>query len=334
VAYVITQNCCKDASCVPVCPVDCIRPGNRSADFTGTEMLYIDPATCIDCGACMEECPVGAIYFEDDLPAQLKPFREINARYFEDHPLEPEAEITDWSRPPVKPGALRVAIVGAGPAACYAATELARVGGVEVDIFDRLPTPFGLIRAGVAPDHQRTKSVVDVFRPAFTRTGFEWHLNIEVGRELSHADLLAHHHAVIYAVGASLSRDLGIPGERLPGHHAAADFIGWYNGHPDHTGHEFDLSSERAVIIGNGNVALDVARILLASPEDLARTDIADHSLKLLAQSNIREVVILGRRTPADSAFSVGEFLALGYLPGIEVVVDSDDLVVCPVNNC
>ena len=143
---------------------------------------------------------------------------------------------------------------------------------------------------------------------------------------MTHEDLLAHHHAVIYAVGASKSRDLGIPGEDLPGNYAAADFVGWYNGHPDHADDVFDLSAGRAVIVGNGNVALDVARVLLMDPEELATTDIAQHALDALSGSAIREAVILARRGPRDAAFSVGEFLALGHLPSIDVIVDSDDL--------
>jgi ferredoxin/flavodoxin---NADP+ reductase len=325
VTYVITQNCCKDASCVPVCPVDCIRPVGGAGEFTGAEMLYIDPEACVDCGACLEACPVDAIYQEDFLPARLERFKEMNARYFQQHPLdtgdEPVAE------PPVlAAGSLRVAIVGAGPAACYAATELLRAEGVDVDLFERLPSPFGLVRAGVAPDHQDTKLVVDIFEEAFDNPRFGCHLNVEVGRDVTHDDLLAHHHAVIYAVGASKSRDLGIPNEQLPGNEAAADFVGWYNGHPDHAGDHFDLSAERAVIVGNGNVALDVARILLLPLERLAKTDIADHALSALAESNIKEVVILGRRGPRNAAFSVGEFQALGFLPGIDVIVDSDEL--------
>ncbi|MGB8389381.1 FAD-dependent oxidoreductase [Mycobacterium sp.] len=325
-AFVITQNCCKDASCVPVCPVDCIKPVGGPGQFTDTEMLYIDPATCIDCGACMEECPVDAIYYEDDLPVQLHRFRDINASYFERHPLHMDTPPAAHDHPAVEPGSLRVAIVGAGPAACYAATELSRTGGVEVDLFERLPTPFGLIRAGVAPDHQRTKSVVDVFDTAFNNPRFACHLNVEVGRDVSHAELLAHHHAVIYAVGASRSRDLGIPGEELAGNHAAADFVGWYNGHPDHAGDVFDLSAPRAVIVGNGNVALDIARILLMEPDELAETDIAQHALDVLSGSAIREVVILARRGARQAAFSAGEFLALGHLPGIDVIIDGADL--------
>lgn len=324
--FVITQNCCKDASCVPVCPVDCIRPVGGAGESTGTEMLYIDPATCIDCGACAEVCPVDAIYYEEELPANLERFLDINARYFEHAPLTMDVPARGGTHPAVGPGSLRVAIVGAGPSGCYAANALARVGGVEIALFERLPTPFGLVRAGVAPDHQRTKAVVEVFDPALTSRTLRCHLNVAIGRDITHEELLAHHHAVIYAVGASQSRELGIPGEHLAGSHAAADFVGWYNGHPDHAHHGFDLSAERAVLIGNGNVALDVARVLLTAPEDLRQTDIAEHALESLSGSMIREVQIIARRGPREAAFSVGEFLALGHLPGVDIVIDSDDL--------
>jgi ferredoxin--NADP+ reductase len=325
VAYVITQNCCKDASCVPVCPVDCIRPVGNDGEFTDTEMLYIDPEACIDCGACMDECPVDAIHYEDDLPESLARFREINMAYFERHPLEADTSAPAPKHPPVTPGRLRVAVVGAGPAGCYAASELIAVDGVDVDLFERLPTPYGLIRAGVAPDHQHTKSVVDVFERAFSSPRFGTHFNVEVGRDLTHDDVLSHHHAVIYAVGATHTRKLGIPGEGMPGSYAASDFVGWYNGHPDHAGHEFDLTGTRAVLIGNGNVALDVARILLATPGHLASTDIAHHALAALRDSQIDEVVVMGRRGLRHAAFSVGEFLALGNLDGVDVVIAGDD---------
>ncbi|MGU3499527.1 FAD-dependent oxidoreductase [Mycobacterium sp. C31M] len=316
-AYVITQNCCKDASCVPVCPVDCIRPVDASA----ADMLYIDPESCIDCGACFDECPVDAIHYEEDLPVGQERFREINAAYFERHPLEPDTAGRRPSRSATA-GDLTVAIVGAGPAACYAAAELMAIDGVRVNLFERLPTPFGLIRAGVAPDHQHTKSVVGIFDRVFTDPRFGCHLGVEIGRDLTHEDLLAHHHAVIYAVGAASSRALGIAGEELPGSHPAADFVGWYNGHPDHAGREFALDSERAVIVGNGNVALDAARMMLLDESALGRTDIAEHALEALRHSTIDEVVILGRRGVADAAFSVGEFLALGHLDGVDVIID------------
>ncbi|MGH8881743.1 MAG: 4Fe-4S binding protein, partial [Stackebrandtia sp.] len=169
-AYVITQRCCNDASCVPECPVDCIRPTPEQPEFATTEQLYIDPDTCIDCGACVDACPVEAIFSEDDLTASLARFGDINASYFQRHPLESNFDpLVTPSRPPKELGTLRVAIVGAGPAACYAADELLRRADVEVEMFDRLPTPWGLVRAGVAPDHPGTKSVSSMFESAFRR---------------------------------------------------------------------------------------------------------------------------------------------------------------------
>ncbi|WP_059014362.1 FAD-dependent oxidoreductase [Mycobacterium sp. M26] len=323
-AHVITQNCCKDASCVAVCPVDCIRPDPRDAGQT--PMLYIDPQACIDCGACMDECPVDAIYPENELPPSQLAFRDLNAEYFAQHPLVVNYPTPEPVHPPVAAGSFRVAIVGTGPAALYAAGELLRVDGVDVSLFDRLPTPYGLIRAGVAPDHQRTKAITDTFEVLFNDQHVRSYLNVEIGRDLTHDELIAHHHAVVYAVGASRSRDLGIPGEHLPGSHAAARFVAWYNGHPDRTGDRYDLKTERAVIVGNGNVALDVARILLMSREQLHHTDVPDHAVDVLSHSDIREVVLLGRRGASHAAFSAAELIALGHLPGVDVIVDAEDL--------
>ena len=323
-AYVITQNCCKDASCIPVCPVDCIRPAHATDGFDDAAMLYIDPDTCIDCGACFDECPVDAIYYDEDLPPHLERFKQINADHFGRHPLVPDYTPEPGPRPAVARGALRVAVVGAGPAACYAAKELIDIDGVEVELFERLPTPFGLIRAGVAPDHQRTKSVTGIFDSTFANNRFGCHLNVEVGKDITHEELMSAHHAVIYAVGAPDSRKLGLPGEDLQGSHPAADFVGWYNGHPDHAQHDFDLTGRRAAIIGNGNVALDVARVLLMGQRQREATDIATHALNALLASAIDEVVIMARRGLADAAFSAGEFLALGHLQGIDVVIEGD----------
>lgn len=319
--FVITQNCCADASCVPVCPVDCIRP---VPDGAPAQMLYIDPDACVDCGACMAECPVGAIHYEGDLPVELARFRDINADYFARLPLTVRQAVVKPEYRAVDRGALRVAIVGTGPAACYAAGELLRTPGVEVTVFDRLPTPFGLVRSGVAPDHQATKQIVSLFESVLASDRVTCHLNVEVGRDVTHEELAEHHDAVIYAVGASRSRDLGVPGDGLPGHHAAADFVAWYNGHPDHADREFDLTTPRVVIIGNGNVALDAARVLVAGADHLAQTDIADHALSALTTSAVTEVVLLGRRGAADGAFSVGELLALGELPGVDVTVEGE----------
>ncbi len=320
-AFVITQNCCTDASCVPVCPVDCIRPvpgGNAGA----APMLYIDPASCVDCGACVAVCPVGAIYHEDELPESQERFKTINADYFAGTPLDIRAIPAAWAPASVGRDALRVAVVGAGPAACYAVADLARSRDVRVDVFDRLPTPYGLVRFGVAPDHQHTKDVTQVFESALTNPNVTCYFNVTVGEDISHIQLMASYDAVIYAVGASRSRDLGIPGEGLAGSVAAADFVSWYNGHPDHAGAQFALDTARATIVGNGNVALDVARMLVLDHAALAATDIAEHALDQLRRSEIREVVVLGRRGAADGAFSVGELLALGALRDVDVVVE------------
>ncbi|MCE5290999.1 MAG: FAD-dependent oxidoreductase [Nocardiaceae bacterium] len=324
-AYVITQSCCNDASCVGECPVDCIRPTPDDPEFATTEMLYIDPETCIDCGACVDACPVEAIFPEYELTVPHERYLDINADYFQRHPLEIEMKhIKPPARLPRELGTLRVAIVGGGPAGCYAAEELRSRADVEIEMLDRLPTPLGLIRAGVAPDHPSTKRVADVFESVLNHV--ELHLNVEVGKHVSHDELLGHCHAVIYAVGASTDRHLGIPGEDLPGSHSATEFVAWYNGHPDYADRTFDLSGDRAVIIGNGNVALDVARILTLDPDELARTEIAEHALKALRDSKIREVVVLGRRGPEDAAYSTPEFLALSYLPGVDVIIDPGQL--------
>jgi ferredoxin/flavodoxin---NADP+ reductase len=218
---------------------------------------------------------------------------------------------------------LRVAIVGAGPAGFYAAAALLKTGDVEVELFDRLPTPFGLVRAGVAPDHPEIKSVVRVYDKTAALPGFRFHGNVEVGRDISHGELLKHHHAVIYAHGAPGDRRLGIPGEDLPGSHAATEFVAWYNGHPDACDARFDLSGPRAVVVGNGNVALDVARMLVLTRDELAATDVADHALEALAASEIEEIVVLGRRGPGQAAFTNPELRELGELRDADVIVDA-----------
>ncbi|WP_427925101.1 FAD-dependent oxidoreductase [Streptomyces sp. cg40] len=295
-------------------------------------MLYIDPATCIDCGACMEVCPVEAILPDDELGESDKIYADINADYFARHPLEADAGPSvsaPSARVPGQEEPLRVAIVGSGPAGCYVADELLTnvQGAVEVDMFDRLPTPWGLVRSGVAPDHPGTKAITDLFQTVMSKPSFAFHLNVEVGTHISHRELMSHYHAVVYAVGASRDRRLGIPGEDLPGSRTATEFVAWYNGHPDYAGLRFDLSGERAVVVGNGNVALDVARILVSDPDDLAATDIADHALDALRLSNIREVIVLGRRGPAQAAYTSPELIALGHMKGVDVVVDPGDLV-------
>lgn len=224
---------------------------------------------------------------------------------------------------------LSVAIVGSGPAALYAAAELTKPQDprIHVNMIDRLPTIGGLVRAGVAPDHADRRGVIDVYEKIARSAGrFEFFGNVEVGKHLSHADLLRHHHAVIYAVGASGNRSLDIPGKDLAGCHPSNAFVGWYNGHPDFSELPVSLDCDRAVVIGNGNVALDVARILLKDKADLATSDIADHALRTLADSQICEVLVLGRRGPGQAAFSHPELLELGELRDVDIQVDEADL--------
>jgi ferredoxin/flavodoxin---NADP+ reductase len=227
----------------------------------------------------------------------------------------------------------RVAIVGAGPAGAFAAASLLRArGDAEIDFFERLPTPWGLLRAGVAPDHQEIKRLEDTFDRHTLERGCRFFGNVEVGTDLSHDELMHHYTAVIYATGAQTDKSLGIPGENLIGSRAATEFVGWYNGHPDFRDLEFDLSTERVVVIGNGNVAADVTRILTLSLPELERTDIADHALEALRHSRVREVVVLGRRGPAQAAFTSAELRELGRLDGVDLRIEPGDAELDPVS--
>jgi ferredoxin/flavodoxin---NADP+ reductase len=227
----------------------------------------------------------------------------------------------------------RVAVVGAGPAGAFAAAALLRSrGDAEIDFFERLPTPWGLLRAGVAPDHQEIKRLEATFDRHTLERGCRFFGNVEVGTDVTHDDLMRHYTAVIYATGAQTDKSLGIPGEDLPGSRAATEFVGWYNGHPDFRNLEFDLSAERVVVIGNGNVAADVTRILTLSPAELERTDIAEHALEALRGSGVREVVVLGRRGPAQAAFTSAELRELGRLDGVDLRVDPAEAELDPVS--
>ncbi|HEV3319842.1 MAG TPA: FAD-dependent oxidoreductase [Solirubrobacteraceae bacterium] len=227
------------------------------------------------------------------------------------------------------PAPFRVAVIGSGPAGFYAAGHLLADHSerFEVDMFERLPTPWGLVRSGVAPDHPKIKSVTRIYERTAAHPRFRFFGAVTFGEHVSREELLAHYHAVVYATGSPSDRPLGIPGEDLPGSHAATEFVGWYNGHPDHTDLEPDLlSAERAVVIGNGNVALDVARMLVLAPSELAPTDTADHALDVLAHSRVREVVVVGRRGPAQAAFTNPELRELADLSDADVIVDPDEL--------
>jgi ferredoxin/flavodoxin---NADP+ reductase len=223
--------------------------------------------------------------------------------------------------------ALRIAVVGSGPAGFYAAGALLGADrAIEVDMIERLPTPWGLVRLGVAPDHPKIKSVSRAFERIAAQPGFRFLGNVEIGRDLTHADLLALYDAVVYAVGAQTDRRMDIPGEDLPGSWPATAFVAWYNGHPDFQDVEFDLSHERAVVIGNGNVAVDVARMLALTPDELAPTDTTDAAIEAFTNAGVREIVMVGRRGPAQAAFTTPELIELGELAGADVVVDADDL--------
>jgi ferredoxin--NADP+ reductase len=225
------------------------------------------------------------------------------------------------TRPGTEAQPLRVAIVGAGPTGFYATDQLFRAPGlgVDVDMYDRVRTPYGLVRAGVAPDHQKIKAVTAAFDKVAANPRFRFFGGVELGRHLSVDDLRAHYHMVLYTTGAQTDRRMGIPGEDLERSHAATEFVAWYNGHPDYRDLAFDLSQERAAVVGVGNVAADVARILSRTPEELAATDIADYALEALSTSRIREVYVLGRRGPAQAAFTNPEVRELGELAGADV---------------
>jgi ferredoxin--NADP+ reductase len=223
---------------------------------------------------------------------------------------------------------LRVAVVGSGPSGFYAAGHLlkSKDATVSVDVFDRLPTPFGLVRAGVAPDHPKIKSVIKVYEKTAADPGFRYFGNVTIGDLIAHAELAERYHAVVYAVGAQTDRQLGIPGEDLPGSWAATELVAWYNGHPDFRELEFDLSCRRVAVIGNGNVAMDLARMLVLPRSELEETDTADYAIDALADSAIEEVVVVGRRGPAQAAFTNPELRELGELTEADVIVDPAEL--------
>ena len=219
---------------------------------------------------------------------------------------------------------VRVAVVGSGPSGFYSIAALLKTDDphFEVDVFDRLPTPYGLVRGGVAPDHQNIKNVIRVYRKVAARSGFRFFGNVEVGTDVTVEDLRRHYDQVIFAIGNESFRRMGIPGEELKGVHSATEFVGWYNGHPDFCHLEFPLDHvERVVVVGNGNVAMDVTRILSMDPEGLARTDIAAYAVDSLRRSAVKEILVLGRRGPAQAAFATKEIKEIGDLEEIDVIV-------------
>ena len=228
---------------------------------------------------------------------------------------------------------LRVAIIGSGPSGFYAAAPLQKSDIVcNIDMYDRLPTPFGLVRGGVAPDHPKIRNVTKVYEKTAQEAGFHFFGNVTVGQDISIEEMQQYYDAIIFACGAETDRRLGILGEDLPGSYTATSFVGWYNGHPDYRQLPFDLSGEVAVVIGVGNVAMDVARVLAKTVDELKHTDIAQHALDALAESNIREIHIVGRRGAAQAAFTSAELKEMGELADCDPVVKPEDLALNPVS--
>lgn len=228
---------------------------------------------------------------------------------------------------------MRVAIIGSGPAGFYAAEALLRRTDtlVHVDIFDRLPTPYGLVRGGVAPDHQNIKAVTRVYAKTAARPTFRFLGNVSLGRDVTVEELRRHYHQIVYAVGNEADRRLGIPGEGIARCTPATVFIGWYNGHPDYRQAKIDLSVSRVAVVGNGNVAIDAARILLRTPPELEKTDIAVHALEALRNSRVREVFILGRRGPEQASFTPPELKELGEMEDVDPIVAPEELAGCVI---
>ncbi|MCC7447143.1 MAG: FAD-dependent oxidoreductase [Anaerolineae bacterium] len=228
---------------------------------------------------------------------------------------------------------LRVAIIGSGPSGFYAAEHLFKQANlvVQIDMYDRLPTPYGLVRGGVAPDHPKIKSVTKVYEKIASNPNFRFYGNVEFGKHISHDDLKAHYHAIIYAVGAQTDRRMGIPGEDLLGSHAATEFVGWYNGHPDYRDLQFDLSQKAVAVVGNGNVAMDVVRILSSTYDELRQTDIADYALEALRESQVETIYMLGRRGPAQAAFTNPELKELAELSDADVILRPEEVALDPL---
>ena len=224
---------------------------------------------------------------------------------------------------------MRVAVIGSGPAGFYAAEHLFKHTEYEfqIDMYDKLPTPHGLVRTGVAPDHQKIKSVTRVYDKIAANPAFRFFGNVEYGKDITLDDLKKHYHMIVFATGAETDRKMNIPGEDLKGSHTATEFVAWYNGHPHYGEHEFDLSAEAAAIVGVGNVAVDVARILCRTEEELSETDIAHYALEDLKNSNIKDVYLLGRRGPLQAAFTNPEVRELGNLADAHAVTKEDEII-------
>ncbi|MBY6365517.1 FAD-dependent oxidoreductase [Rhodococcoides corynebacterioides] len=324
-AFAITQNCCNDASCLSVCPVNCIHPTPDEPDFGTTDLLYIDPRSCIDCGACADACPVDAITRVSRLTPEQQVYADLNADYYRDRPVDNAWGAPRFPLPNIADVSLgSVAVIGTGPAACYAATAILRQTDARVTFYERLAVPGGLARFGVAPDHTGTRRIGEHFRPLFDHPRVTVRTGVNVGADVDVDDLRAAHDAVVVAVGAD--RDRTLPWVRSDSGgvapFSARTLVGWYTGHPGVPADAVDLTGvRRVVVIGNGNVALDAARILTADPNALAATEIAPHALAALRAAEVAEVVVVARRGPEHAAFTRPECQALVSRAEVPVVI-------------
>ncbi|MBY6351085.1 FAD-dependent oxidoreductase [Rhodococcoides corynebacterioides] len=322
-AFAITQNCCNDASCLSVCPVNCIHPTPDEPDFGTTDLLYIDPRSCIDCGACADACPVDAITRVNRLTPEQQVYAELNADYYRDRPIDNAWGAPRFPLPTIGDVQLdRVAVIGTGPAACYAATAVLRQTNARVTFYERLSVPGGLARFGVAPDHLGTRRIGEHFRPLYAHPRVTVRTGVDVGVGTSVDEIRAAHDAVIVAVGADRDRTLPWVDPEGAAPFSARTLVGWYTGHPGVAADAVDLRGvRRVVVIGNGNVALDAARILTADPESLVDTEIAPHALAALRNADVAEVIVLARRGPEHAAFTRPECQALVSRREVAVLV-------------
>lgn len=326
-AYVITGACsgAKYTSCVDVCPVNAFREGE--------EMLYIDPNVCISCNACLTECPTRAIYPEASVPEDQRHYIEINAIESKRLPLITERKVEGATQSnSTAQSDKRFAIVGAGPSGFFASEALLKhYPGANIDLIEKLPTPFGLVRFGVAPDHQDIKSVSENFTQLVKNNpNIKFYGNVELGKDIQRDELLKAYDAVIYTTGGSTSKPLPLTGHDLPGVYGSAEFVGWYNGHPEQKTLAPKLNTKSMAIIGMGNVALDIARVVCLPEHELHASDIAEHALKAIAESQITNISIIARKGPAQAAFTPKELQQLIAHPQINLEVDPADLVLEP----
>jgi len=322
-AYVITETCsgAKYTNCVDVCPVDAFREGE--------DMLYIDPDVCISCNACLTECPTRAIYPEASVPEDQQQYIDINALESKRLPKITERRVEgDKKKVAKEQSDKRFAVIGAGPSGFFTSDALLKqYPGAQIDLIEKLPTPFGLVRYGVAPDHPGIKTVTENFTALIkNNSSISFYGNVDVGKDVKREQLLKAYNAVVYSTGGSASKRLAVEGHDLAGVYGSSEFVGWYNGHPEQKHLAPKLHTKSMSIIGVGNVALDIARVVCLPESELKQTDIADHALQSIAKSGIEQVNVVARKGPAQAAFTPKELQQLLAHPALNLEIDPTDL--------